>query len=281
MGSCCDDIKTLQQASSSTCQAGPRGEKGDAGAAGSAGSDGVSAFTTLLDSAVMPAVNATVTLQVANSDWIGVGQHLFIEGIGYFVATATPDSTHVTVSNVGYGPNVVAGTNIPYGSLLSPAGPKGANQPDDTKAYILLQRQAASGATSGTFTQGAWRSRLINTNVKDTKSRISALNGATGVFTLKAGRYRFKADVPAYNVLKHRSRLRNITSGGATYGTSEYTGATAQTSSYITGFLDLLVDTDFIIESRCSQTQATRGFGQECGFDTDLEVWESIEFIEV
>lgn len=281
MSTCCDQSIAIQQASSSSCQAGPRGERGATGATGSAGSNGVSSYTLLTIADVMPAVNATFSATVQNSDWIGVGQHLFIENIGYFVATAVPDSTHVTLQNLGYGPNVAPGTAIDAGSLLSPAGVKGDNQPSDTRAYILLQRQAASGNTSGTFTSGAWRSRLINTTVKDTLGKVISVTGATGIFRIKAGRYRFRAEVPAYNVSRHRSRLRDITSGGSTYGTSEFTGSNGQTSSFIVGFLNLTVDTDLIIESRCSVTQATRGFGQEAGFDDDLEIWEWIEFNEV
>lgn len=220
-----------------------------------------------------------MAVAVGNGSWIGIGQIIYVEGAGYFSASS-PTASLVTLSNLGYGPNVSEATVIEEGAVVSPGGPKGASAPDDTRGYILLRRELPNNEDGGTMTAGSWQPRLINTTVSDTRGQILALNGATGVFQLKAGHYRFRAEAPCYDVQRHRARLRNITDGGADYGTSEFTGDNGQSSSMVVGDLDLDADTEFVLESRCQTTKATTGKGNAANFDT-AEVFEFIEIIEV
>lgn len=261
------------------CQPGPRGPRGPSGSGGAAGTDGKHAFTLTTADFVMPAANASVSVSLGNGSWIGNGQVIYVAGAGYFSASS-PAAGSVTLTNLDYGPNVAAGTNIEEGAIVSPGGPKGANAPDDTRGYILLRRELPNNTDGGTFTQGAWRGRILNTTAFDTKGQVLELDNTTGVFKVKAGKYKFRAEAPAFDVNRHRARLRNITSGGSIYGTSEFTGDNGQSSSCILGTLTLGVDTEFIIESRCQNTKTATGFGNAANFG-EVEVFEFIELIEI
>jgi hypothetical protein len=279
----CDPCSTAQRINTPTggaaCQPGPRGEKGDSGSAGSAGSNGDHAFTLTTDAFAVPAVGASVSVQVGNGSWIGAGQIVYVEGAGYFSASS-PAASSVTLTNLGYGPNAAEATNIEAGAIVSPGGAKGANAPDDTLGYILLRRELAAGTDNGTLTAGSWTARILNTTVNDTKGQIVTLDTGTGIFTLKAGKYRIRAEAPCFDVSRHRSRIRNITSGGSEiYGTSEFSGDNGQTSSLVIGELNLLVDTELVLESRCQTTKAATGRGVAADFAA-TEVYEFVEIRE-
>jgi len=227
----------------------------------------------------MPAPGASVSVPVGSGTWIGAGQIIYVEGAGYFSASS-PTASSVTLTNLGYGPNAAESTNIDAGAIVSPGGAKGANAPDDTLGYMLLRRELPTGENNGTLTAGTWTARLLNTTVNDTKSQIISLAPLTGIFTLKAGKYRVRAEAPCFDVSRHRSRIRNITSGGtAIYGTSEFSGDNGQTSSLVVGEITLLVDTELVLESRCQTSKASTGRGVAANFNA-TEVYEFVEIRE-
>src|SRR4051794_9968990 len=75
-------------------------------------------------------------------------------------------------------------------------------------AYLCYQDQQAQATDAGTFTSGAWRTRVLTTEVADTGSHGSL---ATNQITLDAGTYRVEASAPAFAVDHHQLRLQNIT----------------------------------------------------------------------
>jgi hypothetical protein len=228
----------------------------------------------------MPAVGASVSVSVGNGSWIGAGQIIYVEVAGFFSASS-PAVSSVTLTNLGYGSNVAVATVVESGAVVSPGGPKGDNAPSDAKGYIMLRRELPNNTDNGGFTAGSWVARLLNTTISDTKGQIISLDPVTGVFKVKAGRYKLRAEAPAFDVNRHRARIRNVTSGGvAIYGTSEFTGDNGQTSSLVLGFLNLEVDTDLVLESRCQTTRGANGRGVAADFDLN-EVFEFVELIEV
>lgn len=145
--------------------------------------------------------------------------------------------------------------------------------------YILLQDQKASGTDGGTFTSGAWQTRVLNTEVTDTGGHCSL---AANQFTLSAGTYRIRAKAPAYSVFRHMARLQNITDGTTTsWGTSEFNYTTNQhtTSSWVEARFTIASSKVFELQHRCQSTQATNGFGQEVGtqFTVDHETYTTVE----
>lgn len=149
-------------------------------------------------------------------------------------------------------------------------------------AYILLRDEKAAGTSGGTFTSGAWQTRTLNTEVVDTGGHCTLTSNQ---FTLASGTYRIRASAPAYNVLRHQTRLRNITDGSTTLvGSSEYAGTenTGQSvfpttnRSHVSGRFTITASKAFEIQHRCEQTRNTFGFGVEANFG-EVEVYTIVE----
>jgi len=147
-----------------------------------------------------------------------------------------------------------------------------SNKPTDgvSEPLIILEDQKAQNTAGGTFTQGAWQTRTLNTEVVDTHNLCTL---SANQFTLPAGTYRLEAKVPAYAVGHHQARLRDITNGATLKtGTSEfaYRPNFAQTSSVINARFTLAGSTVLEIQHECEVTGATDGFGQADNFGTEV-----------
>lgn len=114
----CHDIETVDVP----------GVEGDPGEDGTNGTDGVNAFTITTADDNLPAVSGSVTIDVADTSWMVLGQILFIENWGFVEITAILSSTEVTVENLGYSVNAAPGTACGIGAGVSPGG----SQPDLT-----------------------------------------------------------------------------------------------------------------------------------------------------
>ena len=100
---------------------GPEG-----GAAGAAGSNAYTTTHASTGDFEMPAVNGTVTTDVAASAWATIGQVVYVQTAGYFEVTAKPSSTSITLKNLyGTPTNAAEDANIADGQTISPAGLKG------------------------------------------------------------------------------------------------------------------------------------------------------------
>jgi len=98
------------------------GPQGPAGADCTPCDDGVNAFTSTTANFTQPAVDANVSVEVVDSTWIVIGQELFIETGGYYLAVSKADSTHVTVKNRGYTGAAAPAAIIASGAHVGPAG---------------------------------------------------------------------------------------------------------------------------------------------------------------
>jgi hypothetical protein len=109
------------------------GSPGATGAAGTNGTNGVAAFTLTTSDFVVPADTVTpVTINVANSTWLVIGQRLIIgqglgaalasPGPGSFHVTAIPSTTSVTLLWDNFPGDVAAGSTISSGAVVSPSG---------------------------------------------------------------------------------------------------------------------------------------------------------------
>jgi hypothetical protein len=101
---------------------------GPAGAAGAAGTPGaaLSAYDALASSFVMPAAAANVTIAIANTAWMGVGQVIYIASAGYFQVASISSATQASITNLNYPGNASAGGTIASGSKVSAGGLIGA-----------------------------------------------------------------------------------------------------------------------------------------------------------
>jgi hypothetical protein len=98
------------------------GLEGDAGLAGDDGTNGIDSFTFTTADFTMPAASGTEVVEVANTDWMVVGQPIFVQVAGMMQVVSIVDGTHVELENLGYSQNAAGGTNIPSGSGVAPGG---------------------------------------------------------------------------------------------------------------------------------------------------------------
>lgn len=116
------------------------------------GQDGLDATTVTTANFTVPGKgNPTVPpIVVANSDWATIGQNVFIEGAGYFLLTAKPDSQHMTLTYLNIAANTNAGLLIGAGAQISPAGPSQL-----TGALPTAITDNSTGTQSNTIAAGA------------------------------------------------------------------------------------------------------------------------------
>jgi hypothetical protein len=146
--------------------------------------------------------------------------------------------------------------------------------------YVLIQEQQASGTNGGAFNSGAWRTRPLNTEVKDTPNSALASNQVT----LQPGTYRYRGWATAYFVNLHKVRFQNITDGttdalGAS-GYSAATGSGAPDRAEVSGRVTITSAKVFELQHQCQASQAVNGFGPAASLGTEiysqLEIWEEI-----
>lgn len=119
----------------------------------------------------------------------------------------------------------------------------------------------------GTFTNGAFRTRDLNTELFDPDGIVSI---TSNTFTLAAGVYVINWRCPAFDVDRHVSRLFNETSSSTVaIGSIGYTSASVQDYSFGTARVTITSDTVFRIEHRSQTTKSTLGFGVAHDF-TDI-----------
>ena len=132
-----------------------------------------------------------------------------------------------------------------------------------SQQVMHVQDQKPSGASGGTFTSGAWRTRDLNTVVANTIPGASLANNQV---TLPAGVYDIIAFAPAYKAGGHIVCLYSITENALlALGVMEYTGAAygVSTTSCLTTRITLPVSTILELRHQCSSTQAGNGFGAD------------------
>lgn len=147
---------------------------GGQGLPGGAAINGINAFTATSASFVIPAINSTVTINVLNSQWMAIGELLFIsDGIkqGTFQVTAIPTTSSVTIKFLGFPGDSTPGSTIGSPAVVTPTGQK-FTPPSPQNVYgsgavyelTATPAQLAMGANpptmafagSGTFLVWAW-----------------------------------------------------------------------------------------------------------------------------
>lgn len=146
--------------------------------------------------------------------------------------------------------------------------------------YILVREEQASGTDGGSFNNGAWRTRALNTEVTDVGGNAAV---AASQITLQAGTYRFRAYAVAYRVDRHKVKFRNVTDA------VEYLGLTAKSAnadttasiSSVEGRFTIAGAKVFELQHQCQTTQATDGFGQAASFGQEVyavvELWKEAQ----
>ena len=133
-------------------------------------------------------------------------------------------------------------------------------------SYAIIADQKAAGTNGGTFTDGSWVTRELNTELTDPDNIVSI---ATNQFTLTAGSYLIKASAPAYKVNFHQVRLYNVTDTAvAISGYQNYTSSAdaIDTKSELSGRITITDTKTFELQHRCSATKSSNGLGNGIDF---------------
>lgn len=205
---------------------------------------------------------------------------------------ATESSGSITLSNVNSATNrtnlglgsmatqaadsvSISGGNITGGTLGSsvvfPAGGTG-----NPISIAIIAHQEASATGGGTFNTGAWETRNLNTVISDNDSIVSL---SSSQFTLAAGTYFINWRATSYRTEYHVAKLYDIT-GTADIGfgmpvrSSDPTisSSVSEGSSIIT----IASSNVYEIQHRCSDSEATYGFGIPTGFSVNNYVLVTI-----
>lgn len=193
---------------------GPQGDPG------SAGSDGVgyNSFTVNTVEFVVPAVNDQVTIVVVYTNWIAVGQIVFIQSAGYYQVAAIDSITDVVITNLGYADNAIPTTTIaPY----QPVVPSGiAGQTGDTGGGVTSVALSApaiftvtgspitsSGTLSFSFAAGQAQNRVL-----------ASPDGMAGAISLRA---LVVGDIPSLPASQINSGELAIINGGTGQATAQ------------------------------------------------------------
>ena len=101
---------------------------GSQGANGSNGTNGSNAYTlTTADFNVPGSVGGAVTIAVADSAWMIVGQILIVTGPASFKITAIPTTTSVTLEWLNYPGDVAGGVAVLTGAKVGVSGQRGGS----------------------------------------------------------------------------------------------------------------------------------------------------------
>ena len=145
---------------------------------------------------------------------------------------------------------------------------------------LIVRDEKANTTNGGTFTSGAFRTRVLNTVSTNT---ITGASLATNQITLPSGTYLIQAVAPAYATSQHLAILYNITDSANTIiGTVEYaytTGVVA-TSSNVTGVFTITAQKVFELRHAAFATSATYGFGVAGSFGV-VEVYAQVAIFKL
>ena len=142
-------------------------------------------------------------------------------------------------------------------------------------SYAIICDEKASGENGGTFTNGAWRTRDLNTEIADPDGIVSI---SSNQFTLQAGTYLVRATVPAYKATSHVAKLYNATdSSDIQMGTAQtaHVSYLGQSNSFISARFTLSSAKALEIQHQCSHTINTDGFGN--GHDYGVNIFTQVE----
>ena len=142
---------------------------------GASGTDGLSSLTTTTADFIVPAVNSTAVVLVAQSGGFNLGVSVHIESAGSYEVTAiNPDS--ITVLNLG-GNNTVAGANIASGSQVVITGPPGLDGSVEATSSLNFTTAVPPPSTG----VEEWKGFIDSTN-NNRRSLREPGDGAVNVF---------------------------------------------------------------------------------------------------
>jgi hypothetical protein len=145
-------------------------------------------------------------------------------------------------------------------------------------ALFHVRDEKSAGVDGGTNSTGSFLTRTLNTVMTN---EISGASLATDKITLPAGTYFIYARIPAFNIDRHKSKLRNVTDSTDTLiGSNSYaTPSNISVDSWIIGRFTIAGTKDFEIQYRNQTVNTSLGLGLGVGYSvvevyTDVQIWK-------
>ena len=144
---------------------------------------------------------------------------------------------------------------------------------------LHVRDEKADNTAGGTATSGSYQTRTLNTEMTN---EISGASLSSNQITLPSGTYYIHATAPAFDVNRHKAKLRNTTDSTDTViGNSSFgdTSGNVSNNSEIVGRFTISAQKVFEIQHRVQTTGTTNGFGVENGFGeveiyTNVRIWK-------
>ena len=176
------------------------------------------------------------------------------------------------VSDAGY--KVTGNSTLKAANLTLTGGISGVGA---GKSVCVLREKLSHAANAGTFTSGADRVRVLNTEEHDGES-FCTLNTSTGEFDLPAGTYLIYFAATAFDVNNHRAKI--VTDGGTDKIFANNircaAGDATQNASVGFGVVTNASAEGYFLKHRCSTTKTTSGFGQDADFASEEEFYATV-----
>jgi len=167
--------------------------------------------------------------------------------------------------------------SVDVASFLTQFAPAGATL--DLYWGLWLDSEL-SGTDGGDFTSGAWRTRVLNTEMANT---IAGASLAGNQVTLPAGTYIAWFSAPAYQVNHHATRLYDVTNAtvlarGSTTGSVAMLGSSTDSPGF--AIFTLGAPAALEVQHCCETDNAGDGMGTACGFG-DTETYAQVTVLKV
>jgi len=146
---------------------------------------------------------------------------------------------------------------------------------------LHIEDQKPDASQGGTFTSGAFQTRVLNTVVTN---EITGASLSSNQITLPIGTYFIEASAPAFSVGGHKTKLQQISGTSVQIiGTVETAGAgvAAQTRSFVTGRFTIATTTILEVQHRCQTTKGSDGFGEAAVSLGAIEVYTVVKIWKV
>lgn len=184
------------------------------------------------------------------------------------------------ISGAGHELDLIYRSDISKFELLNPYEISSFSEDN----YLQIQEQKSSGTDAGTFASGAYRTRALNTEEKNTIAGAS-LDSSSNRITLPAGKYYVKAWGTAFMVNSHAMRIYNITDSSVIITGSSSSARESDNVNNISvcaGVFTLALSKVIELQHRCQTTRINEGFGTDVGsvwtvpneLYSEIEIWK-------
>jgi len=149
-----------------------------------------------------------------------------------------------------------------------------------TKQIWIIADVKVSGTNGGTFTNGAWQTRDLNTIEYNGGSDI--ILNANEITISTNGIYYISGRAPNSNVSFSQAEFYNVSDTTPVIrGTNNYSNTTAMQDSTFEGIITVSgAPKQYAVRHRCTNTRTDTGFGYPCGFGVD-EIYTRIVIIRL